>query len=49
VTENKVKDGKDPDGGDLTVVFDDVTKRYLQRMAFEAAEEFKTLASTHRD
>lgn len=44
VTENKVKDGKDPDGGELTVVFDDKTKRYLQRMAFEAAEEFKALA-----
>lgn len=42
VTENKVKDGKDPDGGALTVVFDDETKRYLQRMAFEAAEEFRT-------
>ena len=45
VTENKVKDGKDPDGGELEVIFDDQTKRYLQRMAFEAAEEFRQLAS----
>lgn len=44
VTENKVKDGKDPDGGELTVVFDDETKRYLQQMAFESTEEFKALA-----
>lgn len=44
VTENKVKDGKDPDGGELTVVFDDKTKRYLQRMAFESTEEFKAMA-----
>ena len=45
VTENKVKDGKDPDGGNLTVVFDDDTKLYLQRMAWEAAEEFRALAA----
>lgn len=45
VTENKVKDGKDPDGGDPTVVFDDDTKLYLQRMAWEAAEEFRALAA----
>lgn len=45
VTENKVKNGQDPDGGDLTVVFDDDTKLYLQRMAWEAAEEFRTLAA----
>jgi hypothetical protein len=44
VTENKVKDGKDPDGGALTVVFDDETKRYLQRMAFEAVQTFQALA-----
>lgn len=45
VTENKVEDGKDPDGGELKVVFDDTTKRYLQRMTFEAAEEFRALIS----
>lgn len=44
VTENKGKNGKDPDGGDRTVVFDDDTKLYLQRMAWEAAEEFRALA-----
>ena len=46
VTENKVKEGKDPDGGDLTVVFDDDTKLYLQRMAYEASEEFRALAAS---
>ena len=43
VTENKVKNGKDPDGGPLKIVFDEETKHYLQRMAFEAAEEFRSL------
>lgn len=45
VTETKVKNGKDPDGGALKVVFDDDTKLYLQRMAWEAAEEFRTLTA----
>ena len=45
VTENKLNDGKDPDGGPPEVVFDETTKRYLQRMAFEATEEFQTLAA----
>ncbi|MEM6279424.1 MAG: hypothetical protein AAF733_08105 [Verrucomicrobiota bacterium] len=44
VTENKVKDGKDPDGGELKVVFEGDTKSYLQRMAFEALIEFGELA-----
>lgn len=44
VTENKVKDGKDPDGGELKVVFEGETKSYLQRMAFEAVQEFQELA-----
>ena len=36
VVETKVKDGKDPDGGKPTVVFDNEEKFYLQRMAWEA-------------
>ncbi|MDF1826438.1 MAG: hypothetical protein P1U68_17470 [Verrucomicrobiales bacterium] len=44
VTENKEKEGKDPDGGELTVVFKGKTKRYLQRMAFEAVQEFESMA-----
>lgn len=40
VTETKQKDGKDPDGGELTVVFDKETKEYLQRMAYEAVMNF---------
>ncbi len=40
VTETKLKDGKDPDGGEPTVVFDNEEKTYLQRMAYEAVEEF---------
>ena len=47
VTENKVKNGNDPDGGEPTVVFDNKEKTYLQRMAYEAVLEFngKTKAS----
>ena len=47
VTENKLKNGKDPDGGEPTVVFDNKEKTYLQRMAYEAVLEFngKTKAS----
>ncbi|MEM7601619.1 MAG: hypothetical protein AAF357_09415 [Verrucomicrobiota bacterium] len=44
VTENKVKNGKDPDGGEPTVVFEGETKAYLQRMAHEAVQEFQALA-----
>ena len=40
VTENKLKDGKDPDGGEPTVVFDDQVKTYLQRTAHESVLEF---------
>jgi hypothetical protein len=36
VVETKVKDGKDPDGGDLKVVFEGKEKAYLKRMAWEA-------------
>lgn len=43
VTETKLKEGKDPDGGKPTVVFDDDEKAYLQRMAYESVLEF------HRD
>ena len=47
VTENKLKNGSDPDGGEPTVVFDNKEKTYLQRMAYEAVLEFngKTKAS----
>ena len=37
---NKVKNGKDPDGGELKVVFEGEEKAYLQRMAWEAVQEF---------
>lgn len=40
VTENKLKNGKDPDGGEPTVVFENKEKAYLQRMASEAVLEF---------
>lgn len=40
VVENKVKKGKDPDGGEAKVVFEDPEKAYLQRMAYEAVVEF---------
>lgn len=33
VVETKAKDGKDPDGGELKVVFEGEEKAYLQRMA----------------
>jgi hypothetical protein len=47
VTCTKVDDdGKDPDGGDATVVFDEETKTYLQRVAFEVVRAFdESLAS----
>jgi hypothetical protein len=40
VVETKAKDGKDPDGGELKVVFEGEEKAYLQRMAWEAVVEF---------
>ena len=40
VTETKLKEGKDPDGGQPTVVFDNEEKVYLQRMAYESVLEF---------
>jgi hypothetical protein len=40
VTETKLKNGKDPDGGESTVVFNNDVKAYLQRMANEAVQEF---------
>ncbi|MGI9498198.1 MAG: hypothetical protein ACR2NK_19230 [Mariniblastus sp.] len=43
VTETKLKEGKDPDGGNPTVVFDDEEQTYLQQMAYESVLEF------HRD
>ena len=42
VTENKLKNEKDPDGGEPTVVFDNKEKTYLQRMAYEAVLEFNS-------
>ena len=36
----KAKNNKGPDGKERTVVFDDMTKKYLQKMAFESVEEF---------
>ena len=43
VVENKVKNGKDPDGGELKVVFEGETKAYLQRVAWEAVKEFAAM------
>ena len=47
VTETKTKtkkyEGKDPDGNDLEVVFDNETKEYLQKMAYEAVIEFDNI------
>jgi hypothetical protein len=43
VIENKAKDGKDPDGGELKVVFTGKKKAYLQKMAHEAVVEFKRM------
>ncbi len=40
VTETKLKEGKDPDGGEPTVVFGNEEKAYLQRMAYESVLEF---------
>jgi len=44
IVETKVRDGKDPDGGDPKVVFDKKTKTYLQKMAFQTVQEFEQLA-----
>ena len=40
VTETKLKKGKDPDGGEPTVVFNNAEKAYLGRMAYESVLEF---------
>ncbi len=45
VVETKVKDGKNPDGGEIKKVFDEATKLQLQKAAFETAEEFKWLST----
>ncbi len=47
VTENKLKNGKDPDGGESTVVFGKKEKTYLQRMAYESVLEFNRGSSNH--
>ena len=39
-----MKDGRDPDGGELTVVFEGETKAYLQKIAFDAVQEFEAMA-----
>ena len=39
IVENKVRDGKDPDGGEPKVVFDEKTKTYLQKMALGATRK----------
>ena len=41
VTETRLNKGKDPDGGEPTVVFDNKVKTWLQRMAYESVLEFK--------
>jgi hypothetical protein len=38
--ENKLKNGKDPDGGESAVVFKDPVKRLLQKIAFDAVVDF---------
>jgi hypothetical protein len=43
--ETKEKNGKTPDGGELKMTFDGATKLQLQKVAFEAAQEFNRLAS----
>ncbi len=40
VTETKLKEGKDPDGGEPTIVFGSKKKAYLQRMAYDSVLEF---------
>lgn len=45
VVETKVKDGKNPDGGELKKVFDEATKLKIQRAAFAAAQEFERLVA----
>lgn len=40
VTENKLKNGKDPDGGEPTVIFDKALATYLQRAAHESVNQF---------
>lgn len=45
VIETKVKDGKNPDGGELKKVFDEATKLKIQKAAFDAVQEFKWLST----
>ena len=40
VTETKLKEGRDPDGGKPTVVFNEEKKEYLQRVAYQSLLEF---------
>jgi len=50
VTENNDKgqgEGKDPDGGDATVVFDDTTKTKLQQAAYDAVVTFNSNSKTN--
>ena len=49
VTENKLKEGKDPDGGQPTVVFDNEQKTYLQRIAYEAVQEFNRRSKNEKE
>ncbi len=42
VTETKLKNGKDPDGGEPTVFFKNEEKTYLQRMAYQSVLEFNS-------
>ena len=45
---NKAEPGKDPDGGSLTVVFDEEDKLYLQKIAYKAIVDFQNqLNSNH--
>ena len=47
VTETKLKNGKDPDGGEPTVVFGNEEKAYIQWMAHESVLEFNRCSSDH--
>ncbi len=42
VTETKLKAGKDPDGGDPSMVFNNEEKNYLQKIAYDAVMAFYT-------
>ncbi len=49
VTETKLKNGKDPDGGEPTVVFDNEEKTYLQRMAYASVMEFNGRSTNKKE